>query len=40
MKHIKPGRGPSAMGAAGSLIAAVFGVFAVFYKYKDARVPA
>lgn len=27
MKHIKPGRGPSAMGAAGSLIAAVFGVF-------------
>ena len=27
MKHIKPGRGPSAMGAACSLIAAVFGVF-------------
>ena len=27
MKHIKPGRGPSAMGAAGSLVAAVFGVF-------------
>lgn len=26
MKHIKPGRGPSAMGAFGSVIAAVFGV--------------
>ena len=27
MKHIKPGRGPSAMGAFGSIIAVVFGVF-------------
>ena len=27
MKHIKPGRGPSAMGAFGSVIAVVFGVF-------------
>lgn len=26
MKSIKPGRGPSAMGAAGSIIAAVFGL--------------
>ena len=26
MKHIKPGRGPSAMGAFGSIFAAVFGV--------------
>ena len=27
MKHIKPGRGPSAMGALGSVIAVVFGIF-------------
>ena len=27
MKHIKPGRGPSAMGAFGSIIAVVFGIF-------------
>ena len=27
MKHIKPGRGPSAMGALGSIISVVFGVF-------------
>ena len=27
MKHVKPGRGPSAMGGVASLIAVVFGVF-------------
>lgn len=27
MKSIKPGRGPSAMGAAGSVIAVIFGIF-------------
>lgn len=27
MKSIKPGRGPSAMGAAGSIFVAIFGVF-------------
>ncbi len=27
MKSVKPGRGPSAMGAAGSVIAVIFGVF-------------
>ncbi|QRG66504.1 zinc ribbon domain-containing protein [Brevibacillus choshinensis] len=27
MKSIKPGRGPSAMGAAGSIVVSVFGIF-------------
>ena len=27
MKSVKPGRGPSAMGAAGSVIAVIFGIF-------------
>ena len=27
MKHIKPGRGPSAMGGIGAVAAAVFGIF-------------
>ena len=27
MKSIKPGRGPSAMGAMGSIIAVIFGIF-------------
>ena len=27
MKSVKPGRGPSAMGAAGSIIAVIFGIF-------------
>ena len=27
MKHVKPGRGPSAMGGVASLIAVVFGIF-------------
>ena len=27
MKHIKPGRGPSAMGGIGAAAAAVFGIF-------------
>lgn len=42
MKSIKPGRGPSAMGAAGSLVAIVFGVFWTIMAYtitKDAPFP-
>lgn len=31
MKSIKPGRGPSAMGAFGGIIAAVFGVFWIIF---------
>lgn len=27
MKHVKPGRGPSAMGAFGAIIAVIFGIF-------------
>lgn len=30
MKSIKPGRGPSAMGAVGSIVAIVFGIFWTF----------
>ena len=27
MKSVKPGRGPSAMGAVGSVVAVIFGIF-------------
>lgn len=37
MKSIKPGRGPSAMGAAGSLIAIVFGIFWTIMAYSITR---
>lgn len=42
MKSIKPGRGPSAMGAAGSVVAIVFGVFwtiMAFFITQDSPFP-
>lgn len=43
MKSIKPGRGPSAMGAAGSIFAIIFGIFwtiATFAITRDVPFPA
>lgn len=34
MKRIKPGRGPSAMGAVGALFAIVFGVIWTMFTFK------
>ncbi|WP_047151146.1 zinc ribbon domain-containing protein [Aneurinibacillus tyrosinisolvens] len=42
MKSIKPGRGPSAMGAIGSLVAVIFGIFwtiIAFFITKDSPFP-
>lgn len=37
MKSIKPGRGPSAMGAAGSIFAVIFGIFWTIMAYSITR---
>ncbi|MGG2198537.1 MULTISPECIES: zinc ribbon domain-containing protein [Paenibacillus] len=37
MKSIKPGRGPSAMGAAGSLFAVIFGIFWTIMAFSITR---
>ncbi|SDE01579.1 hypothetical protein SAMN02799630_04399 [Paenibacillus sp. UNCCL117] len=37
MKSIKPGRGPSAMGAAGSLFAVIFGIFWTIIAFSMTR---
>lgn len=37
MKSVKPGRGPSAMGAAGSIFAIIFGIFWTMMAYSMTR---